>query len=176
VGASALSDDGTDRIHLGGPGHDRYGQKPYQPLQLIRNVRITPRVFYTGLSLIVDGDIATQIASLNCVDLNQCIWKQEYDWPIDEQSVWELYHKISAILEDDYQAWFEAQLRPPSQAMQEMGYFQLIAPLLVEVQSSFDCQSLIELPNLYSEKIPPLPTCAALHKQHPVMKHRGYYL
>jgi hypothetical protein len=77
-----------DLFHGGcAPVANRYGEEPYRPIRLRRNVRLIPRVFFPSVFLVAEQSIARRLAEYPHVDLNPCVWDAVYDYPISEDSV-----------------------------------------------------------------------------------------
>jgi hypothetical protein len=154
---------------------NRYGERPYTPLPLIRNVRLMPEVFFAGISLVVGAGVADRLSRFDSVDLNSCEWESVYDQPIDEQGVQSMYQRFSAIGED-YGQWLETQLTPLIANVLSNRYFEVIVPRLEILAPRFPRHVQFELASPIYQKLPPLWTCAALHRIYPVVKVSPHYL
>lgn len=154
---------------------NRYGERPYEPLPLLRNLRLMPPVFFADISLVVNDNVAKQLSQAKNVDLSPCVWEGIYDHPVDEAGVREMLRRFSPLL-DDHGIWLQSQYRPPTNPESLPQYFEVIAPRLAKLQSQFVSTAKLELPSPMYETLEPLEVCAALFQEYPIVKATPYYL
>lgn len=153
---------------------NRYGELPYQPLPIIRNLRIMPPVCFPSIKMIVNDAIAGQLDKLNGVHLNKCVWQSVYDYPVDELAAHGLADRFS-VFDDGYDKWLDRLLQAPSPEMHLPTYYELLAPSHESLQKDFLCDSVLELPPAYGE-ISRVHTNSLLHSRFPVTRVAPYYL
>lgn len=157
-----------------GPVVNRYGERPYKPLPLIRNANLMPNVFFGGISMVVSEGIARDLGRFDSVDLAPCVWGGVYDLPTDEATVRSLIERFSAFT-DEFGEWLNKQTKRPDPKRPLGSYYEVLAPRLESLSELFQCDTLLELPSVPYEKIPPIPTCAKLHELYPMIKRTPYY-
>lgn len=153
----------------------RYGERPYKPIRLIRNVRLMPAAFFPTIYLAVNPALRDQLAAFPHVDFAPCTWHQVYNWPVDEQGVRDLETRFS-ILTEDFGEWLQTQLEEPAESLRRVEYFGVVVPLLNKVASRFTCRPQFELPHLIGQRLPPVATCTAVHREYPLIKMDRYYI
>jgi hypothetical protein len=154
---------------------NRYGHRPYQSLPLRRNTVLLPPVFFAGISLVVNESIAHELACLDSIDVNPCSWEGVYEYPVDATSVTNLMQRFSP-LDDEHGDWIQGRLRPPYPAVEQIKYYEVICPLLVNLQLSFQCDREFKLPSPAYGQSPLLRTTHRLHALYPVVKFTPYLL
>lgn len=156
------------------PVINRYGEKPYKPLQLIRNVRLMPAVFFPCTHVVVSERVAGALAALAHIDLNPCEWYKVYDHPVDERAVVEMYTRFSAF-SDSSSEWLKKRMHPPGPGLCAFRYFEPVVPVLPDVAGEVDAKTHLELPSPYSDDTG-FVTCAELHQRYPLVYAGLYYL
>jgi cell fate (sporulation/competence/biofilm development) regulator YlbF (YheA/YmcA/DUF963 family) len=156
------------------PVINRYGERPYKSLHLVRNVRLMPPVFITGVHIVLAEHLAGRLGVFNHVDLNPCVWENVYDYPVDEQHIVDLYNRFSALTED-FGEWLKERMHPPGPGLTGIKYLEMIVPVIQDVAQEFDCRTKLELPD-FDEDESPVMTCAELHGRYAIVKVDSYYL
>jgi hypothetical protein len=154
---------------------NRYEHQPYEPLPLVRNIRVLPEVFFAGISLIVGERVAKELKRMPHLGLNRCQWDSVYDLPMDEESIRNLYTRFSAFTED-LTEWLRSRLTIAPSQVRRIEYFELIAPRLEKISAHFSLTTQFELPSPAYEKLPSLATSREIHVLYPVVKLTPYYI
>jgi hypothetical protein len=154
---------------------NRYGERPYKPLQLIRNIALNPPVFFAGISLIVRADIADVLQRFDGVDASPCTWEGIYSQPVDELSLRTLMQEFSP-LDERYGQMIRDSLRKPDSTFDARQYVEVIVPRHEELAHSFDNDVELLLPSPSYKRMPPIPTCKKLHQLYPATRAVPYYL
>ena len=153
---------------------NRYEEAPYEPLPLIRNVRLMPEVFFADISLVVSEKVAGQLNHFHGVRLNPCRWEKVYDLPVDESHVWQMYNRFSVFTEE-YRNWLEQQYVTPSRDLGNVRYFEVLAPRFDVVKPRRGALVEFSLPHAPGQVLPPFQTLAGLHRVYPMLKATSYY-
>ena len=153
---------------------NRYGERPYKPLHLVRNVRLMPPVFFPTIYMVVSEQVAAGLRGFERVDLVPCVWEKVYDYPVDEQHVTELYNNLSHMNED-FSEWVEKRVRLPGPGLNDVKYFAVIAPQLEKLTGQFECKIKLELPRTPGHDGSAM-TSFGLHKDYPIVQFGSHYL
>jgi hypothetical protein len=153
---------------------NRYGERPYRPLPLVRNVNLVPPVFMPGAALVVDAAIGQLMAAFENVDVAPCVWESVYDDAVDAAATEDILGRFSWLTED-YGDCVRSRLRSPRTGERLPERFQIIAPFLDAVRAPFACDASLDIPSEF-EDLPPTVTAAALHARYPVVRVETHFV
>jgi len=151
------------------PVINRYGERPYRALPLIRNVRLMPEVFVASISLIVSSMISDRLRDLSNVDLVPCTWGKVYDYPVDPAHVNELVSQVP-VFGADINDWLEPRLRPPDTEIITQRYCEVVVPVFTSISEMFVRGTSFDLPPPFAEPQERIITSRELHERYPIVE------
>lgn len=155
-----------------------YRQGPYEERRLVRNVALTPEVFFVPGALVVGPSVARALRGLPHVDLVPVRVGRVYEHPIDEGSIQALLADNSPLGDDFYQWVDRAVVAYGRRPRPAYDLHEVVVPRLMMLAPAAGGGPEIVLPNPVADGEPHVggPTDTSVHERHPVVKAYPYYV
>ncbi len=151
---------------------NRYGDLPYEPIRLIKNLSLMPPVVIANTRLIVSSELAARLPLGPGVDVCRCVYEFCYWHAADAQSVSTLLEELSPM-NDDFAQW-RARHQVPSPPNCE--YSEVIAIPIPQHHAAEPVYRLSLPPPSYSPKPIEITLAHRAAEAYPIIEAIPYYL
>lgn len=158
-------------------GQNEYGERPYKPLRLIRNLACQPVIMFPMIMMVMEKGAAERTGVVRHADFCPVVLDRVYHHPTDQAAVESVFQQCSAF-DDSFTKWRDARSRAPTaRETAAFDYLEVIVPNVASLRKTFqDVEPHVPVP-LTSGCGPmrPMTTSAAVHERVKIVEWGGAF-